>query len=53
MYNRFAEVKYNRIGEGGKGLDMNGLNFQAKAFGISLKVSSNPLKDFWTTKIYT
>lgn len=46
MYNRFAEVKYNRIGEGGKGLDMNGLNFQAKAFGISLKVSSNPLKDF-------
>lgn len=53
MYKRFAEVKYDRVGEGGKGLDMNGLNFQAKAFGFSLKVSLNPLKDFWTTKIYT
>jgi len=49
MYKRFAEVKYDRVGEGGKGLDMNGLNFQAKAFGLSL----NPLKDFWMTKIYS
>ena len=46
MYNMFAEVKYDRVEKRGKGLDMNALNFQVKAFGFRLKANANPLKDF-------
>lgn len=47
----FAEVKYDRVEKRGKGLDMNALNFQVKAFGFSLKANANPPKDFWTAMI--